>query len=199
MARRGLRITMIAGILCIVLAFLTKLSLTQKDADIYSRSFHFLGVFDSNYKEILTDEEFSREIAAASAILVVQPLDDIKANAYAVEQKVKICEVLRGDEAPLSEIWIEEDNGIYNGDNWGMSNLMYPEHKYLVILDEMNGMYFNQFYMGAIAIDMEKTWNTIDLDQEYSYRELKNEKYFAADRETLELLYEREAYILKQF
>ncbi len=123
-------------------------------------------MFDASNGEMFTDEDIDMEIAEATTILIVQPLGDINTNDYAVEQKVQVCEVIQGNVDASGEIWIEQDNGISNGENWGMTNLMNSDFKYLVILNERNGSFFNQFIMGAIALNMDKTWNTIDMAKE---------------------------------
>lgn len=187
-----------AVVLCavFVLAVATNLSLTQKGADIYTKKFHFLGVFNSEL--VPTEEELDAAIEDADLILIVRPMDEIETYAYSVLQKVKITKVVKGSEEVSNEIWISSTNGVYNGDNWGVANLMYSDYEYMVFLDEMDGQYFDEFYLGSIRLDDKQTWNLIDVSKEYTYAELKAEKYFAEDVETLETLYAREKYVIEK-
>ena len=197
MARKcGIASVIIVGI-AFITAVMTRLSLTQKNADIYTREFHFLGVFDSQNVPVPSEEEIDDEINASEIIAVVRPTSEMQVYAYSILQKVEIVEIRKGNETILDEIWISYTNGIYKGNSWALSNLMYSDYEYLVFLNELDGRYYNEFFMGPIRLDAEKTWDVIDLEKEYTYEELKTEKYFATDKATLEMLYEREQYILE--
>ena len=195
MARKCRIIVIIILGIAIVMAIVTRFSLTQRDADIYTRKGKFYGVFEVD--DVPSENEINEEIEESDVIAIVRPTEEIEVYAYNVMQKVEIVEILKGDKSITEERWISCNNGLYEGYNWGMDNLMYPDYEYLVVLQEYEGNLFNEFFMGAIRLDSEKTWNVIDVEKEYSYEELRNEKYFAVDKETLELLYEREAYLLK--
>ena len=196
MARKYGLITMILLGVVFLLAIITNLSLRQNGADIYTKKFHFLGVF--NLQTILDEEMIDKAIEESDVILIVSPSDKIDTYAYCVLQEVEITEVIKGCELIGERIWISSTNGIYMDDNWGISNLMYPNYKYLVLLSELDGNYYNNYYMGAIRLDDKKKWDVIDVSKEYTYGELKDVKYFAEDIETIEKLYEREEYLIKK-
>ncbi len=196
MARKYGLITMFILGVVFSLAIITNLSLTQKGTDIYTKRFHFLGVF--NLQMIPDEETINKAIEKADTILIVCPADTIDMHAYCVLQEVEIIEVIKGNELIGEKIWISTTNGIYMDNNWGISNLMYSDYKYLVLLNKLDGSYYNDFYMGAIRLDDKKTWELIDISKEYTYIELKEMKYFAEDVETLEKLYEREQYLIQK-
>lgn len=199
MARKGGIITVISICLVVIIAIATSLSLTQKDADIYTKKFYFLGVFDSLQIKVPTKEELDDEMEASDFIAIVRPTDEIEVYAYSVLQKVEIMRVFKGNEINTNYMWISTTNGIYGNQNWGISNLMYSNYEYLVFLNELDGQYYNDFFMGAIRLEAQQTWNLIDLNKEYTYDELKENKYFATDRKALEMLYQQEKYLLEKW
>ena len=196
MARKYGIITVGIFAVTILLAIITHFSLTQRDANIYTKRFKFLGVFDT--KNVPTEEELELEIDESTSIFVVRPTEEIEDNGYIVLQKVEITQVLKGEVQVSEQIWVSNMSGIYKGENWGMTNLMYPEYEYLVCAEKLGEEYHQKLWIGPIRLDNSTDGESLDGTKEYCYAELKEYKYFADSEETLELLYQRERYVLEK-
>lgn len=180
----------------ILLAIITHFSLTQRDADIYTKRFHFIGVFSVGL--VPTEEELDEELEESTSILVVRPTEEIEDNGYIVLQKVEITKVLKGEEKVSEQIWVSNMSGIYKDENWGAYNLMYPEYEYLVCVEKLGKEYHEKLWIGPIRLDNSTDCKPLDETKEYCYAELKEYKYFAESEEVLELLYECERYVLEK-
>lgn len=196
MARKYGIITVGILAVTVLLAIITHFSLTQRDADIYTKRFYFMGIFDT--ENIPTEAELDEELEESTAIFVVCPTEEIEDNGYIALQKVKITQVLKGEAQVSDEIWVSNMSGIYKDENWGMTNLMYPEYEYLVCVEKLGEEYHQKLCIGPVRLDNSTDCEPLDGTKEYCYAELKGYKYFADSEEALELLYERERYVLEK-
>jgi len=196
MARKYGIITVGILAVTVLLAIITHFSLTQRDADIYTKRFYFMGIFDT--ENIPTEALLDEEVEESTSIFVVRPTEEIEDNGYIVLQKVKITQVLKGEAQVSDEIWVSNMSGIYKDENWGMTNLMYPEYEYLVCVEKLGEEYHQKLWIGPVCLDNSTDCEPLDEAKEYCYAELKGYKYFADSEEALELLYERERYVLEK-
>lgn len=198
MARKFKLIILLVIAIGCIMAVGVRGSLKQKDVTLYTKEFSFLAVYDSETVKVPSERQIDEEMEMADMIAIVRPTDMVQSYAYIVLQKVEIVKLIKGNELDSNEIWISTMNGIYNGNNWGITNIMYPDYEYYIFLRNKDGKYYNDFSMGAICLEPLNETVFIDTGRKYKYEDLKHVKYFAENEDTLMLLFERENYILKK-
>ena len=170
----------------IILAVFGKLRDESLGYSIYDRPFSFYGVLSKD--RLPNMEEVDEMINNAENIVEVTAGTKIRCESVPVIQSAKVNKVYKGEYIPGEEIEIISENGIKDGMNWGVTNLMEPGRDYLVVLkSESVSVERNHIclYIGPIPLQEGKR-AFIDTTRAYTYEELKGVDFFVEDEESYE-------------
>ena len=166
----------------ILLAVIFRIKTTGMYYSLENCPFTFYGIFGEEY--FRDENEIIEEISDSECIVKVKGSGELKYNGYVSIAGAVIEKVYKGNLSENDIIYVATENGVYNGKNWGMSNLINADYEYLLILNDVgfpNDIYLNDFYYGAIPLFETEDPVYIEVDRQYTYAELVGLDFFATD------------------
>lgn len=186
------------AVLTIILAIFGRITDDSTGYSIYDKPFSFYGVLSKD--RLPSFEDVDRMIDTADNIVEVTAKDEIRCDSVTVVQKVIINKVHKGDYTQGEEIEIITENGIKDGMNWGVTNLMEPGDDYLVVLkteDITKERNHINLYLGPLHMKEGKR-ALIDLNRTYTYEELRGVDFFVEDEADYNAVTELKEYAIKK-